>query len=343
MKQLLISIVLLISVSGASANDSIARVATGGITFTKSTDIRMLEEVLQISTKTVRVKYRFLNESDQDVHATVAFPMPTYGWNAGVSASDANVGPVTTFNVLVNGRHLSTTTHRKAMIGDRDVTDRLRKLGLSDEQILDTFGGCRIENLGGIVSDLTADQKKAIDLLWAKNGKFPQWKVAATVLWEQTFPAGKEVIVEHSYTPFVGKIYTVPYQKQKKYTYISPDILPAPYKQNNPKEACIDEGTRQTIQNRINSYVAKGAKNITVWRDDVEYILATGRNWKGPIGEFRLLVEKDTADQIISLCFPDKPREINSKTYEFVHRNFVPQDTLVVYFYKVTSDREAKK
>ena len=157
------------------------------------------------------------------------------------------------------------------------------------------------------------------------------------MLWEQTFPAGKEVIVEHSYIPFVGKIYTVPYQK--KYNYIASDILSIIDEQNDPKEACIDEGTKRTIKNRINSHATKGAKEITVWRNDVEYILATGRNWKGPIGKFRLLVEKDTADEIISLCFPGKPRKIDSNTYEFVQKNFVPQDTLVVYFYKVTSDQ----
>ena len=335
MKRLLISIaLLLVSVSGAFANDSTARVAAGGISFTKSTDIRMLEEVLQISTREVRVKFRFFNESDHDINTTVAFPMPVYGWNPGVSALDANVKPITTFNVLVNSRNVSTTTHRKALIGDLDVTDRLRELGLSDKQIFDTFGGCRIDE--DLACDLSANQIMTIGLLWPKKGRFPQWKIAATVLWEQTFPAGKEIVIEHSYSPFVGEIYTVPYQK--KHNYTSSDILPTQYKQNDPKEACINEDIRQTIQNSINKHVTKGATTITVRRKDVEYILATGRNWKGPIGEFRLLVEKDTADQIISLCFPDKPRKINSKTYEFVQRNFMPQDTLVVYYYMVTSE-----
>ena len=111
MNRLLISIaLLLISLSGASANDSTARVAAGGMILTKNSDIRILEELLQISIKTVQVKYRFLNESDRDVHTTVAFPIPTYGWNPGVSEGDANVKPMTTFTVSVDGRHLTTTT-----------------------------------------------------------------------------------------------------------------------------------------------------------------------------------------------------------------------------------------
>ena len=84
---------------------------------------------------------------------------------------------------------------------------------------------------GKLLSDLTANQKTAIALLGAEHVRFPQWKVAATMLWEQTFPAVREVIVEHTYTPFVGMAYNEPYQHK----YVSFDIPTADREQNSPK------------------------------------------------------------------------------------------------------------
>ena len=76
---LLIIAAIVLQTAGAFANDSPAtRLGAGGLTFTKSEDIRMLEEVIEISTKLIRVKFRFLNESDKDIHTMVAFPGPSF-------------------------------------------------------------------------------------------------------------------------------------------------------------------------------------------------------------------------------------------------------------------------
>jgi len=78
---------------GASANDTTARVAAGGIEPLKSADVRILRETLTISLKLVTVRYVFLNESDHDVQATIAFPMPAYGWWNGAGQIDSNNVP----------------------------------------------------------------------------------------------------------------------------------------------------------------------------------------------------------------------------------------------------------
>ncbi|MGO9121839.1 MAG: DUF4424 family protein [Desulfomonilaceae bacterium] len=75
---LVIAASALIPATQTFANDTVARVGAGGLSFTKTEDIRMLEEILQISRRQVKVKYRFRNESDQDIHTTVAFPLPSY-------------------------------------------------------------------------------------------------------------------------------------------------------------------------------------------------------------------------------------------------------------------------
>jgi hypothetical protein len=323
--------VLLVAGFAVQANDSTARVGAGGLTLLKDDNIRMLQEVLVISTKAVRVHYRFLNDADRDIRTTVAFPMPVYGWNPGVSALDANIGPLKSFVLRVDGSPAATRIGRKALIGERDVTDRLREIGLSDTQIFETFGDCTLDGCG-----LSRQQSEEIARLAGANANEPAapWKVDASVYWEQIFPAHKEIEIEHEYPPFVGLVFNAPYQGK---FVDDPGKTITPW-DKDPKEACLDEGTRQAITKRIKSLVKKGASSVWVTLHDVEYVLGTGRNWKGPIADFKLQIEKDSPDQLVSLCFPGKPKKIGSSLLEFSQSNFVPQDKLVVYFYKVTAN-----
>lgn len=162
------------SASAARANDSMARVGAGGIRLIKSEHIRMLEEVLEISTKTVSVTYRFLNESAHDIRTTVAFLMPPYHWTDGQLWWDENQKPVSTFKAFVDGRPVSTKTATKALVGGVDVTQRLRRAGLTDANIR-TFAGCRgevgEEGIVKIVSELTPNQKEMVKQL--NGGKEP--------------------------------------------------------------------------------------------------------------------------------------------------------------------------
>lgn len=76
-----------------------------------------------------------------------------------------------------------------------------------------------------------------------------------------------------------------------------------------------------------------GARSGYINLKDVEYILGTGRNWKGSIGEFTLDVVKETPQDTVSLCFPGKPERIGERTLRFKMRDYVPQERLVLNFY----------
>jgi hypothetical protein len=310
------------------ANDSTARVGAGGITLLKSSDIRIIQENLKISKKAIHVHYRFINDSDQDILTTVAFPMPPYGWNPGVSAFDENVKPLESFVVVINGSEVKTAKTRRALIGQRDVTDQLRTAGLSEAQIFKTFGDMTLERGHGL-SKLQVAKLGEIGAF--KNA--PTWKVAEIAYWEQLFPTKKVIEVEHTYKPFVGSVYSVPYQE--KYGFVSG--IPTVWDKDS-REACLDKATRRAIGKKVKSLVDRGASSVWVYLDDVEYILGTGRNWKGPITDFTLLIEKESPDQLVSVCFPGKPNIVNPATLEFKHINFVPQNELVVYFYTVKAE-----
>lgn len=319
----------------AFANDSTARVGAGSIVLLKNEQIRMVQEVLEISPKAIRVSYKFVNDAATDIRTTVAFPMPEYGWNPGESAFDANVGPLRSFKLFVDGSPVPTQLDRRAMFAGRDITKSLQKIGLDKTQILDTFGGCRTET-GAIECDMTEQQQTQIAKMLGDGHFSTDWKVAETAYWEQTFPASKVLSIRHEYTPFTGMIYTYPHHKSD-YS----DDIPSPAILNDQSpphdEACLDEGTRHALNSKIRSLIDAGTKIVWVELRDVEYILGTGRNWKGPIGDFKLRIEKTSPDQLVSLCFPGKPKRLSPLVFEFSHSNFVPQDRLVVHFYTVSS------
>ncbi len=197
------------------------------------------------------------------------------------------------------------------MVGDRDVTAQLRGLGLSDEQMSGLQSYYRHESP---YADLTEDQRNELEALDC-------WQVAATFFWQQSFPVGKEVVVEHQYEPLVGFTFDSAYYQG---LYIAQMLPP-----------CLDERKGRILGNRlIKDYAKIVDQNPYIVRYDLEYILGTGRNWKGPIGEFRLSIQKD-ADEILSYCFPAKLKKISSTVYEFHQKDFVPPDNLVLYFYRV--------
>ena len=101
--------VLFIPTARALGNDSLARIPVkGGLEFVKNRNIRMQEEILRISLNKIQVKYRFLNESDQDVHSTVAFPMPAGGPGHGKVARSSKEETGSHFSVSANGRSIPT-------------------------------------------------------------------------------------------------------------------------------------------------------------------------------------------------------------------------------------------
>jgi hypothetical protein len=313
--------------ASASANDSTARIGVGGLVFLKNSDVRMVSEALLISPKRVHVRYRFLNESPAPIDAVVAFPMPAFGWNPGESAWDANVGPMNSFAVSVDKRLVAIKVEQKAWLDKRDITAELRGAGLSDAQIFRTFGDMTMQG-----PRLPSAQVWQLKRLGAFDPNSPAWKVGETAYWQQTFPAQREITVEHTYKPLAGGSYNV-FPSINDLTSPERQLPGGPDLENPMDRACLSEGGRSAVLRRMTALFRQGAKTVRVALEDVEYILGTGRNWKGPISNFTLDIMKQSPDQVVSLCFPGKSTRIDDLTLRFQHKNFVPPDRLLVYFY----------
>ena len=72
----LITICGALAAAPAFANDSVAELGTGGLILSRTDAVSMLSENLSISPDKVDVDYVFRNQTEADVEAIVAFPMP---------------------------------------------------------------------------------------------------------------------------------------------------------------------------------------------------------------------------------------------------------------------------
>lgn len=302
---------VLFSIS-ANANDSIARVGVGGLVLQQTDQIEMRSEILEISTSKIRVTYHYLNTGNTDIKAVVAFPMPAFDSSRILDGTRGNQRPLDSFQLFVNGIPVKVSKDRAFLIDNVDATDEFRKIGLSDDQIFDPDFSCLSvwdENASRAWSEntpcrqsLSEIQKQAIKTKIEAGG---DWQIKETAHWEQVFPAGKEIEVVHEYRPFVGGGYGI----------------------GNPEEFCIDKSTSKAISKQPSTKL-----DYPTLHEEVEYVLGTGRNWKGPIKNFKLLIYKSFPGQIVSLCFPGKSKRIDSTTIEFTQVDFVPQDKIAITF-----------
>jgi Domain of unknown function (DUF4424) len=163
-----------------------------------------------------------------------------------------------------------------------------------------------------------------------ENGYYPTWSVTTNVTRTQTFPAGKTVIVEHSYVPVAGGSVAGNLHKSSRKDYAEQ------YKEY-AKGYCIDKPfitafdrvmarQRQTGDGQDGMYAE-------IW---LSYVLKSGANWKGPIKDFRLVVDKGKAENLVSFCM-DGVTKITPTQFEVRKSDFEPAkdlNVLIVNFWE---------
>lgn len=314
---------LLVLSSPSFANDTAAVLTTGGLEFIAHGEIAMEREELFISKDEIRVVYTFRNDSDTDHDLLVAFPMPDIVPNHW-SPVAFPMGPADNlfeFETTFNGEPVDATLHEYAYAAGVDRTKLLQKLGLpivpiSQEAIdavdaLDDETTAELLHLGMAVPD-EFDAGEG----WETH-HWPMWTYRATYTWEATFPAREKVVVEHRYKPSVGGTAGV-------------SFLSEPYEDYDPRaeyiqKYCTDDGfigaVEKTMDNPAEPWTAPFTES---W---ISYILTTGANWAGGIENFRLVVDKGSADNLVSFC-GENVTKIGPTTFEMVKTDFWPQEEL---------------
>ena len=311
----------------AYANDSTASFATGGLVLTRTDAIDMRSEDLSVSTREIRVAYVFRNTSDRAVTTTVAFPVPNVTALPYIDISIPNDDPADPlgFETRVNGKPVDMALDQKASLDGRDVTAMLADLGAplapQDEKAanaLNALPRMKQDQLlaAGIVD---AEEPDAADS--TQRGLHALWSWSGTYHWEQTFEPGRDLKVEHRYTPSVGSSVATVLDMETDY----PDEVKA-----MRETYCVDDAFMRAMKTRSaewrKTYPDQG---YAFSEETFEYVLTTGANWAEPIGSFKLTVDKGAPDNLVSFC-AEGVRKTSPTTFEVRHQNFVPKRDLAV-------------
>ncbi|HEX8261808.1 MAG TPA: DUF4424 domain-containing protein [Allosphingosinicella sp.] len=305
-------LILLIALAApAAANDSTAEHAAGGLVLTRSADIDMVSEDLFVSARLVRVRYVFRNRSPRDIRTTVAFPMPDRDLG---EANFSDVAYPEDFRTTVDGRPVTMAVERKALLKGADRTALLAGLGLAPEsegKALDALGEAQRERLVklGLAAIDEYDNGKG----WEKH-YVPAWTVKETWHWQQVFPAGRDLVVEHSYVPGTGGSVDA--------ALGFPEFRAGPEGRAMIRDYCVEPDFLAGLDRLRRRSPATPEQRIG-------YILTTGGNWRSPIGRFRLVVDKGAPENLVSFC-GEGVRKISPTRFEMVRSNWRPERDLKV-------------
>lgn len=305
----------------ARANDSAAALAIGGITMTKSEAIRMDSEDLFVSEKAVRVKYRFTNISAQDIETLVAFPLPDHTASPVTSIPDYKE---LNFQTLIDGQPAKLDFLQRAIFKGRDVTERVTRLGLPVMPLVEPFEAA-LKALPKAELDALVREGLLQNIGAPDNPDWEnRWVTRTIVTRRQVFPAGRTISVEHSYVPMPGGSVGGAFNREYRNT---PEFA------DKRKSYCVDNDFIRAFDARQAKLKEPHAYS-EVW---LAYVLKTGANWAGPIGDFRLVIDKGAADSLVSFCGTGV-KKIGPTQFEVRYRNFVPREDLNVLIVKFSNE-----
>jgi len=318
-----------LSAAPALANDTMAELKTGGLTFVRTPEVEMTKEALFISPSEIRVDYVFTNTSDKDVSGLVAFPMPDIGGDpyANIAIDDFETDNYLGFTAAQDGKAVAVTLQQRAYASDIDVTEDLKAQNIP----LLPMSKAAKEALKNLPEDVAADwiarglifiDTYDDDGTGMKDYRTPLWSLKSVYWWRTTFPAGRQVTVQHRYKPSVGGTVGISFledgqPKGERY-------------QDYVKRYCIEDAIVRRAQQAEKDMQAGKPYLFEAW---ISYILSTGANWGGPIKDFSLTIDKGAAENLVSFC-GEGVKKIGPTTFEMKAKDFTPTNEIDILLLK---------
>lgn len=299
----LLSLALTLLAVPARADNSMAALGAGGIELLRSDHIMLDEQGLFLSSRRIRTRFLFRNEGDGDITTLVSIVIPDIFPESLFKRDDIPLLEALDFSVTVNGRKHQPKADVRAILHGLDVTDQLRELGvrLGDDLSFRSL----------IPVDLDAKAQtvlKAEGMLHPFFPELPGWDTRLRLYWEQTFPVGVQVEIEHAYTPFLGT------------ENIGPENLDVA---SVAEAVCLDGERRQ----RARALLGKPGSQVR----NLDYVLSAGSNWKGPIRALVVTIEKQHEADVVTTCLPGL-KSRNAMSYDVHMKNVtLPQDIHVLF------------
>lgn len=286
----------LMAAAAALANDSTAELAAGGLVLTRSDGIEMRSEDLSISREAVKVHYVFRNVTGKDLTVLVAFPMPPITGDVdfieALPTEDSE--NVLGFSTTVDGRAVKARVEQKAFFKGVERTALLRGLGVplapqTDATVaaLDRLPQADKDRL--LKLEMVVPNDYDAGKGWEHHLQ-PMWTLKTTYYWEQVFPAGRDLVVDHRYTPSVGQSAGTSVGQ----SWTTPREMAA-----MRARYCMDDAFMAAFRK---AQGAAGKQAIAFTEARIDYVLSSGGNWRKPIGDFHLTVDKGRPDSLVSFC-----------------------------------------
>jgi len=311
----------------ALANDSVAELGTGGIILSRTDAVRMQSERLSISTDQVTVDYVFKNETDKDVQATVAFPMPDIVGTIydRPQIPDGESDNFLGFEVKVDGQDVKPALEQKAFALGIDITGLLKEHNVPVNPVAQPVFAA-LEALPEATANEWIDRGLVFvdsydDGAGWKYVRTPLWSLKSSYWWQSSFPAGKEVKVWHRYQPSVGATAGLTFFYDGRFNDESGTY--SDYK----KRYCMDDGFEKAVLK-----AAKDSKDgyAMLMEQRIEYVLTSGGNWAlGTIGDFKLTIDKGKKENLISFC-ADGVKKTGPTTFEVAAKDYYPNRDLAI-------------
>jgi Domain of unknown function (DUF4424) len=328
---LLLFVFIFAIVLRAPADDTLVTLAAGGLTPQKTSKIVMESGDLQIAIHQITVKYVFRNTSDHDVDATVAFPLPALEGNV-VALSPVNFpskDPINfmAFRVVVNGHRIFPHVRVRAFKNGRDITARLRSLGLP-VSVLDPKLQSVFFRLSRELRDQLEKEQLVVDEEYkGTSGKTEHyvwgfWDTQIQYYWHQRFPAGSSVTVLHTYKPVVGGSYIAWNDDGER----------------SVKPYCGNSATLERIAKLKARSPKRADNNAALLEREIQFILTTANSWSGPIRHFHLSVLLDHPDDIFVACTPGLKRTSPTR-YDLYLSDFHPKSDLNFLFLQIPQNK----
>lgn len=339
--------ILLLGVFAASpafANDGFGGISATGLTFGQTESVAMESEDLFISLDRITVDYVFRNTSTADVTGEVIFPLPPISlgqmWNMDFNLpDDAGRADLLNFTVTVDGQSVTPTIDRLAVLaGDwwdaKPGAAEYDTPGQDVTAVLESFGiplTLDLDAVDAALRALTPDQKKAmqaaglaefIDGSDAPFDSLPQWSIVIRYHWTQTFPAGQALAISHSYD-----------NRSPGGLFSWSDPVTEDYNRETQAQYCIDDSTSRALVKRLTVTEADGTSYVMGTAHFIDYVLRTANSWAGPIGAFRLTVDKGAPENIVSLC-AEGLAKTGSTTFVMQKTDYTPKDDLRILIVK---------
>jgi hypothetical protein len=301
------------------ADDSSAELGAGGLVLTRSADIRLVDEDLHISSKDVAARFTFVNEGRDDIDTVVAFPLPDINTSR---FSEEPLGRTTRdpvnfvgFTVSENGRTVPFRVEQRAFYNGRDVSDVLRRAGVPLNVVDPGFSTA--------LDGLPTQKLRMLEmsgLVDSESGSYPHphWTVRTKFWWTQHFARGRAVVLDEHYHPVTGQ------------SLVGREELDGNSENGRywTNTYCIDAKMRAAAVAMLAHNRSNPQSGNLLTALSVDYVLSTGNNWKGPIGHFRLVLDKLLPTNALSLCWDGTLTPAGTTRFESARKNFAPKDDI---------------